>query len=87
MHPPPTPPTHAHSTTSPRPTFDLRAWLFDFGWVQVALLVLLATPAFLLGAVAGGIYGATICAFAWLGLRITDEDAAWAERGPLDDES
>lgn len=63
-------------------TFGLRDRVFRVGWVQLSLLLTLATPAFLLGAVSGGIYGATVCTLVWLALRLADEDAAWTEHAP-----
>ncbi|MCA9712912.1 MAG: hypothetical protein KDK70_44215 [Myxococcales bacterium] len=81
----------AQNNVRPASSFEtsdgLRAWAYRPGWAQVSLLVLLATPAFVLGTVSGGIYGATLCSMVWLALRLADEDAAWAERDARDPET
>ena len=84
-------PTPTAIDAEPAPTarasdFGLRAWALRPGWIQVSVLLLLAAPVVLLGAVSGGIYGATLCGIVWLALRMADEDAAWVVRDSLDQE-
>ncbi len=67
------------SSSSAAMDFGLRAWAFRLGWCQISVLLMVASPVFLLGAMSGGIYLASISTLLWLALRLADEDAAWVD--------
>ncbi|MCH9685685.1 MAG: hypothetical protein K0V04_29910 [Deltaproteobacteria bacterium] len=76
--PQPHPTAHAPiATSSSVVDFGLRAWAFRVGWCQLSILLLVASPVFLLGALSGGVYLASILTMVWFALRLADEDAAW----------